>query len=119
MAKKVLIVDDVDIIRKTSEMIARSLKYETVTAVNGEEALERIAEHNPDLILTDVNMPLMDGLELCRRLREDGKYRRIPIIVYSGEDNREEAFRSGADDYLQKPFRVEELESKLREYLRQ
>ncbi len=64
-------------------------------------------------------MPVMNGLELCKRLREDGEYRDIPIVAYSGNDNKEEALGAGANDYLAKPFMIEDLGNKLRKYLRE
>ena len=83
-----------------------------VTAADGREALDRIAERVPDLVLTDVMMPRLDGFGLVRALRADRRTAGLPIIVLSaraGEEAAVEGLRTGADDYLAKPFSSEEL----------
>lgn len=107
----VLIVDDnKDLLTFLSEEI--SSKYNVVTATNGREALEVVEQNMPDIIVTDLMMPVMDGIELCRQLKSDKKYSPIPIIVLSAKhDDRAkvEGLTIGADDYITKPFNCDVL----------
>jgi len=116
--KRVLVVDDeVQITR----VLRRSLSghgYEVQTAADGEEALEAFKSWKPDLVVTDLAMPNMSGLELCRRLRAASA---VPIIVLSakGDERIEvEALDAGADDYITKPFGMDELLARIRAGLR-
>jgi CheY-like chemotaxis protein/anti-sigma regulatory factor (Ser/Thr protein kinase) len=87
------------------------------TTANGEEALEAVAEQAPDLVLTDVMMPVVDGFELLRRLRADPGTHDIPVIMLTaraGQEASVEGLHAGADDYLAKPFRTEELLARVR-----
>ena len=87
------------------------------TTANGEEALAAVAEQAPDLVLTDVMMPRIDGFELLRRLRADPATRDIPVIMLTaraGQEASVEGLEAGADDYLAKPFRTEELLARVR-----
>ena len=91
--------------------------YHAVTASNGKEALERIAVSQPDLVLTDIMMPEMDGITLLKALRQDRRTARLPVIFLTaraGEESRMEGFETGADDYLVKPFAANELLSRVR-----
>lgn len=115
--KKILIVDDEEMLRTFSQRALDAQRYETQTAENGREALEKLAESKPNLILTDLNMPEMDGFELCRMVKGDDRYQDIPIIAYSGLDNEEKAREAGADAYIQKPFNVDELYQKIDQLL--
>ena len=108
---EVLIVDDNADLR---EYLTRLLEsdYAVRTAVDGAEALEQLAERLPDLVLTDVMMPNLDGFQLLERLREDPRTQRLPVIVLSaraGEEATVEGLDAGADDYLVKPFSGPEL----------
>lgn len=116
---KILLVDDSKTTLFMEEMILKS-NYALVRASNGEEALERAAEENPDLILLDVVMPKMDGFEVCRRLRQQESTKDIPIIMVTtrGEgENIEKGFESGCNDYIAKPFKSLELLSKVKNCL--
>jgi CheY-like chemotaxis protein/anti-sigma regulatory factor (Ser/Thr protein kinase) len=87
------------------------------TCTNGEEALASIAEQRPDVVLTDVMMPRVDGFELLRRLRADAATRRIPVIMLTaraGQEAAVEGLAAGADDYLAKPFQAAELIARVR-----
>lgn len=117
MKKKILIVDDEEALSKVISTILEEDNYEVKTAVNGKDALEKLAAYLPDLILTDVNMPEMDGEELCKKIRESETYMHIPIIACSGRDNGDIMIKAGANDYLSKPFKIENLENKLKQYL--
>src|SRR5215813_11643363 len=115
---RILVVDDeIEIIRA----LQRSLTvhgYEVFTASDGEEALKRIAHHRPDLVLLDVGLPGMSGLEVCRHVRAQSA---LPIIVLSVKDtehDKVQALDLGADDYVSKPFGINEVLARVRVALR-
>jgi two-component system KDP operon response regulator KdpE len=114
----ILVVDDEPQITRVLKTILSSHGYGTRTAGDGDEALQMTKDWSPDLVITDLGMPNMDGLELCRRVREKSL---IPIIVLSvkGEERTKvEALDAGADDYVTKPFNVNELLARVRAALR-
>jgi two-component system, OmpR family, KDP operon response regulator KdpE len=114
----ILVVDDEPQITRVLKTSLSSQGYGIRTAADGEEALQMMREWAPDLIVTDLRMPNMDGLELCRRVRTES---RIPIIVLSvkGEEPiKVEALDAGADDYVTKPFSMNELVARIRAALR-
>src|ERR1700746_1749912 len=114
----ILVVDDEPQITRVLKTTLSSRDYGGRRAANGEEAIDEMKTWTPDLIITDLRMPIMDGLELCRRVRKDS---RIPIIVLSvkGEEPiKVEALDAGADDYITKPFSVNELLARVRAALR-
>jgi len=114
----ILVVDDEPQITRVLKTTLSSHGYGTRTAGDGDEALRVMKDWSPDLLITDLRMPSMDGLELCRRVREKS---RIPIIVLSvkGEERTKvEALDAGADDYVTKPFNVNELLARVRAALR-
>jgi DNA-binding response OmpR family regulator len=120
MASILVVDDDVDV----ADTIHRSLinKGHSVKVVyNGIEALEAVKQNSPDLIVLDVIMPFMDGIEVCRRLRQDPQTTHIPIIFLTAMDRLDdklEGFDAGADDYVTKPFDIQELEVRTRAVLR-
>ena len=108
---RILIVDDSVTIRLTIELILKR-EHETITAVNGQDALDILDQRDIDLIVTDIQMPVMDGYELLRRIREDERYRQYPVIMLSQSSNPEDpslAKKSGANHFLSKPVRSNEL----------
>jgi DNA-binding NarL/FixJ family response regulator len=112
MKKRLLIVDDEPNLLRAVDAVLRNEGFETSTARNGREALARVAENIPDLIVSDIRMPGMDGYTLARRLRSAPNYALIPIVFLSAKDetqDRIEGFRSGVDVYLTKPFEPNEL----------
>ena len=114
----ILVVDDEPQITRVLKTTLSSQGYGVRSASNGEEALNEMKNWPPDLIITDLRMPGIDGLELCRRVRVDS---RIPIIVLSvkGEESiKVQALDAGADDYVTKPFSVNELLARVRAALR-
>ena len=121
MAKKVLLVDDSTTTLLMEQMIvSRRTSYECVTASNGLEAVAKAETENPDLVLMDVVMPLMNGFEACKKLRAMEKTRNTPIILVTtrGEESYVEAgFQSGCNDYITKPINSNELVSLLTSYL--
>lgn len=116
--KRILVVDDEQQITRVLRTSLSSHGYDLRVANDGETALEIMKDWNPDLIITDLSMPNMDGLELCRRLRPSTQ---VPIIVLSvrGEERTKvQALDAGADDYVTKPFGIEELLARVRASLR-
>jgi DNA-binding response OmpR family regulator len=90
---KVLIVDDEECIRECISDMLNERGFITETASNGKEALERVAQDKPDIIILDVTMPLMNGLQVCRQLKENPKQQTIPIIVFSAQERIEYLFQ--------------------------
>jgi two-component system KDP operon response regulator KdpE len=116
--KHILVVDDESQITRVLRTSLSSHGYDIRVANDGETALEIMKDWSPDLVITDLTMPNMDGLELCRRLRAKTQ---IPIIVLSvrGEERTKvQALDAGADDYITKPFGMEELLARVRANLR-
>jgi two-component system KDP operon response regulator KdpE len=115
---RVLVVDDEPQITRVLRTVLSSQGYQVRTAAEGEAALTSFIEWHPELVITDLYMPHMDGVELCRRIRAVSK---VPIIVLSvkGEERTKvEALDSGADDYVTKPFGIDELLARVRAALR-
>jgi two-component system response regulator MprA len=116
---RVLVVDDDAAVR---DSLARTLRFEgheVDTARDGQEALDRVRDGEPDAMILDVSMPTMDGLEACRRLRADGVL--LPVLMVTARDSvgdRVAGLDAGADDYLIKPFALQELQARLRALLR-
>jgi DNA-binding response OmpR family regulator len=97
-------------------------EFRVLTANDGEQGLARTIEVVPDLVVSDLMMPLMDGLELCRRLREDERTSHIPVVLLTArasDEDRLTSFGLGADEYLTKPFRPEELRVRVRSLIQQ
>lgn len=116
--RRILVVDDEPQITRVLRTTLSSHAYHVRTAGDGDEALEIMREWTPDLIITDLAMPNMEGLELCRRIRAKSA---IPIVVLSvrGEERTKiEALDAGADDYVTKPFAPNELLARVRAMLR-
>src|SRR5271157_3373023 len=116
--RRILVVDDESQITRVLRTSLSSKGYDIRVANDGETALEIMKDWTPDLVITDLSMPNMDGLELCRRLRPSTQ---VPIIVLSvrGEERTKvQALDAGADDYVTKPFGIEELLARVRANLR-
>ena len=115
---RILVVDDEQQILRAVRRALVARGYEVVTAADGEDALVEAEASRPDLVVLDLNLPGMDGLEVCRRLRA---WTRVPILILSvleDEAGKVRALDLGADDYLTKPFGVEELLARVRALLR-
>lgn len=117
---KILIVDDepfnVDYLKQELE----DLDYHLITASNGKEALDKIQSHLPDLVLLDLQMPILDGFAVLLQIKADNDLRNIPVIIVSAaNDSRSivKGIKQGADDYLTKPVDVDLLIQKVKEYL--
>ena len=119
MAEKILVVDDEWELRNLLTEFLTGDGYDVIQASNGEEALELAEKEEPQVILLDVKMPGIDGIEVCRRLKEEDKTRFIPIIMVTALEDRDlDAFVEGADDFVTKPFSLVELSFRVRSMLR-
>lgn len=115
---KILVVDDEEQIRRALKSILSARKYDVVLADSGEEAIDLAIDHNPDMVILDMSMPGMDGIEVCRELRT---WYTGPILILSvraGDADKITALDTGADDYLTKPFSAGELLARVRAQLR-
>jgi putative two-component system response regulator len=109
---KILIADDDERSRKLIIAVLQNHRYVFETAGNGREALEKVRDFSPDMVFLDVVMPEIDGLEVCRRLKEDPKTRHIPVVIVTALEDREsriQALNYGANDFLIKPINSAEL----------
>lgn len=108
----ILVADDDPGIRLSISQYLELVGYGTVTAQNGLEALKRVEEYQPQLLITDVLMPLMDGYELVRRIRQKPMFRLLPVVFLTARNSTKEriqGYQAGCDVYLPKPFELEEL----------
>ena len=118
MADKILIVEDEPVLQETLVYNLKQQGYEVITADNGQTAIDKAKEINPDLILLDIMLPGLDGFEVCRVLRKDMN---IPILMLTARDDeidRVVGLEVGADDYLTKPFSMRELIARVKALLR-
>lgn len=116
----VLIVDDARSNLKVVGAILDSVGYSTTFATSGEQAFERMKKSKPDLILMDIMMPEMDGIEICKKIKEISEYQEIPIIFLTASHEHKmlmEAFKQGAVDYITKPFNSGELLARVKIHL--
>lgn len=105
--QKILVVDDESNIRNILDFSLDAEGLEVIAASDGEEAYQLALRESPDLILLDVMMPQSDGIETCRRLKQDPRTKAIPVILLtarSAKGDRERGLAAGADDYIIKPF---------------
>ena len=121
MSKRILVVEDQEDSRRILRDLLSSVDYEMTEAVNGEQALAAVAKQRPDLILMDIQMPVLDGYEATRRIKADPALKDVPIIVVtsyasSGGDEAK-ARAAGCDDFVPKPFSPRQLLAKIRKLL--
>lgn len=118
--KKILFVEDEVELVTLVKMRLRNDNYDVISAYDGQEGLEKVQQENPDLILLDIIMPKMDGLALCRHLKNDPKTKDIPVVIVTalgGNDLPERCRDAGADDVIIKPFESKELLGKIKKLL--
>jgi len=115
--KKILVVDDEPNILRLTTYRLEKLGYDILTAVNGKEAFDTIQNEKPDLVLLDLLLPVMSGIDVCKKAKNDEKLKQIPIILFTADSNTmtaERARKFGADDYITKPFDPNELTAKVK-----
>ena len=118
MVERVLVVDDDETIRRTLRINLRARGYEVEEVASGRDALSTLEDAPPDLVILDLGLPDLDGVEVLRRLRRSS---RVPVVVLSARhqsDDKVEALDEGADDYVTKPFGMDELMARVRSALR-
>jgi CheY-like chemotaxis protein len=118
--KRILVAEDEQDIQELIEFTLRYGGYEVMSVSNGEEAYDSARKNLPDLILLDIRMPVMSGIEACKLLKADPLTKKIPIVFLSAKGQKseiKEGFEAGAEDYLLKPFSPEELNKRLKELL--
>ncbi|MFH1414380.1 MAG: response regulator [Candidatus Omnitrophota bacterium] len=110
--RKILVIDDEQDLANMLKIRLEANSYKAATANNGEDGLQKAKSYKPDLIILDIRMPNMDGLEVLRRLRGEPQTKTIPVIMLTGKGDSESIFKAeelGTPDYIRKPFEVEEL----------
>ena len=120
MTKKILIVDDDQLMRKLLEYIIKKAGYKVSVADDGSNALKIVKKDKPDLIISDVEMPKLNGLELCQKLKENFDTKLIPIILITSNTQIQDklsGLRSGADDYFIKPLHLKNLLTRVQSLL--
>lgn len=121
MASRILIVDDTETMRLYEHMLLSGQGYDLDMASDGVEAIEKIAARKPDLVLLDIMMPRMNGIECCRQIKatEDTKDIKVVMVTTKSEYEKvKEAFAAGCDDYVTKPINRVELLAKMKELLK-
>ena len=118
--KLILVVDDEPDTLNLMQTILEHEGYDVINTQDGEQALEAISQ-NPDLMLLDIRLPgELDGIEVCKRIKKDSKYKSIPIIFFTAKvlaHHIEEGFQAGGDEYVTKPFNSTELLKTIRKYI--
>jgi len=125
VAKKILLVDDDPDFVEGARMVLEKSDFEVVTAFSGKECLERIKEERPDLIILDIMMPKKSGFEVCKELKSNIEYSRIPVVMLTALKQKlsqtsysiAEGLELEAEDYLEKPIEPKELVSRIKKIL--
>lgn len=115
--KKILIADDEPNLLLLSSMIFKEAGYQVVTAANGEEAIEKFKSEKPDLVITDLMMPKKNGHDVIEAVRSDATHSQTPIILCSAVSDENQSPNKGANDFLPKPFSVDELKNKVKKLI--
>jgi len=109
---RILIAEDFEENRIALKLILKHTGFEVIEAEDGQQAIEAVRRENPDLVLMDVTLPVIDGLQATREIRRDEKFERLPIIIVSAHDSdeiRRQATEAGGSEYISKPVEIEEL----------
>ncbi|WP_240126792.1 twitching motility response regulator PilG [Thermomonas alba] len=117
---RVMVIDDSRTIRRTAETLLAREGCDVVTATDGFEALAKIADHEPQIIFVDIMMPRLDGYQTCALIKNNQKFRNVPVIMLSSKDGLFDKARGrivGSEQYLTKPFTREELLGAIRTYV--
>ena len=121
MPRKILIVEDNEDNRELAVKVLRNKGFETVEAVDGEQAIEKAVSEKPDLILLDISLPKLDGYEVAKRLKEMDEFKDIPIVAFTAhamKGDREKVIIAGFEGYISKPINVREFPDQVRLYIR-
>jgi twitching motility two-component system response regulator PilG len=119
---KVMVIDDSKTIRRTVETLLRKVGCTVITAVDGFDALAKIADNHPDIIFVDIMMPRLDGYQTCALIKNNSAFRSTPVIMLSSKDGLFDKAKGrivGSDQYLTKPFSKEELLGAIRAHVPQ
>jgi len=109
-APRILVVDDSETMRTLMADLLPSMGYEVTTACDGHKAIEELGRCEPQLVLLDIEMPGLDGCEVCRRIKSHPETRTIPVVLVSGHpEGSDRAAGAGADGFLPKPFHIDDL----------
>jgi len=117
---KVMVIDDSKTIRRTAETLLKKEGCEVITAVDGFEALAKIADHKPDIIFVDIMMPRLDGYQTCALIKHNQKVKDTPVIMLSSKDGLFDRARGrivGSEQYLTKPFTKDELLGAIKQHV--
>ena len=109
---RILIAEDFEENRIALKLILKYTGFDVIEAEDGQQAIEAVRREEPDLVLMDITLPVIDGLQATREIRSDEKFERLPIIVVSAHDNedvRRQAAEAGGSEYISKPIELEEL----------
>ncbi len=118
--KKILIAEDEEHVRRLIKIVLEQEDYDFIEAKDGKDALEKVSEEMPDLIILDLMMPKIDGIEVCRQLKKNALTRKVPVIMLTAKreiEDRIVGIKAGADDYLPKPFDTRELRVRVKNFL--
>ena len=118
--KRILVVEDEESLLILESILLTSKGYDVQGSTNGQEALDMLAESQPDLILLDIMLPNMDGFEVCRRIKEAPETRHIPVIMLTAKKSREDMAKGhevGADWYITKPFKSANVVETIQRFL--
>ncbi len=120
MNRSILVVDDSSTVRKFVAVSLSMQGFDVVSAADGMDALEKLPQKHFDLVITDLNMPNMDGFELIRSLRETPEYKELPVIILtslSDSDSKERGSKLGVESYVVKPFSTEKIQYEVAKYI--
>ena len=119
-SKTILVVDDADVIRSLVSLILTTEGYEVVESNNGKDALNKLEETSIDMIITDLNMPEMDGVELVKTMRSKFAYMHVPVVMLTSEfleARKQKAFEAGINEWIPKPFIAKHLRDLVIKYV--
>jgi two-component system alkaline phosphatase synthesis response regulator PhoP len=121
MSQEILVIEDMELVVLAIKENLEREGFQVLTAMNGQDGLRAVTEHKPDLVILDLILPDMDGLEICRKIRKNPEVARVPILILSGkaeEVDKVVGLAVGADDYMSKPFSDKELVARVKALLR-
>ena len=117
--KRILVIEDEMDVLKMTVFRLKKAGYDVLTADDGKKGLDTVEQERPDFIFLDLNLPVMDGYEVCRELKKDEELKKIPVVILSASSDgiKEKSIEIGADDYIIKPYEPQELLNKIEKFL--